>query len=414
MNAEKANVETTNYDEFFSDMISGLKAEGRYRHFRRIERKRGELPLATADDQAEVVNWCSNDYLAMGQTEEVVGAAEAAAMQHRTGMPGIPSRAQVELERELASLHGKQAAIVFNSCYTANEAAIAGIVRSHPGCTIISDSDNHASMIQGIRQSSAPKLLWRHNDLEHLDALLAALPEDAPKLVVFESVYSMDGSVAPIEAILDVCERHGAMTFLDEVHAVGLYGSEGAGVAQRDGVMDRVDAISGTLGKAYGVIGGYVALSDRLSDALNAQIASDVPYQSDNFLPPPVVEAALSSVRAVRGDMGREMRDTHQRHAKGLMQMLEEQGLPVQPSESHIVPVLVGNAVKCKQAADMLLRDHQVYVQPINYPTVPRGTERLRFTPGPLHTPEMQSRLASALQDVWEKVGIDTTVSVEG
>jgi len=405
-------VEPTDYDAFTKDIISGLKAEGRYRTFRRIERKRGELPRATADGTPEVVNWCSNDYLAMGQTEEVVGAAQAAALHQNTGMARLKSSSHLELEKELADLHGKEAAKVYNSCYTANEAAISGIVRAHPGCTIISDSSNHASMIQGIRQSGAPKLLWQHNDLKHLEKLLQALPPQSPKLVVFESVYSMDGSVAPIEKVLDICEKYNAMTFLDEVHAVGLYGHEGAGVAQRDGVMHRVDAITGTLGKAYGVMGGYVALSGHLAQGIDGVVNGSVPYQADNFLPPPVVEAALSSVQALRGPIGTQMREAHQAHANGLMEMLKQKGMPVQPSASHIVPVIVGDAVKCKAAADLLMTDHNIYVQPINYPTVARGTERLRFTPGPLHTDAMQEHLVHALEDVWKKVGIQVEVAV--
>jgi len=362
--------------------------------------------MATADDTPQTANWCSNDYLGMGQTEEVVGAAERAAHQHRTGMSGIRCSSHARLEEEVAALHGKPKAKVFNSCYTANEAAISGIVRSHPGCIVLSDKSNHASMIQGVRQSGAPKLLWEHNDLQDLERMLAALPHETPKLVVFESVYSMDGSVAPLEAIADLCEQYNAMSFLDEVHAVGLYGAEGAGVAQRDDVMHRIDAISGTLGKAYGVIGGYVALSQDLFTKMDDHIQKHLPYQNDSFLPPCVSEAAIASVQALRGQMGVDMRSLHQAHSQALKDELAAKGLPQQPSVSHIVPVLVGDPVKCKQAADLLFDEHKIYVQPINYPTVPRGTERLRFTPGPLHTPAMQEHLVSALEDVWKRLDI--------
>jgi len=410
----KAAVLPTNYDAFMGDMISGLKAEGRYRHFRRIVRKTGELPRATADDTPNAINWCSNDYLCMGQTPEVLGAAEKHSLKQQTGMSGIPSSHHLSLEKEVAALHGKDAAMVFNSCYTANEAGINGIVQSHPGCTIISDSSNHASMIQGIRQSEAPKLIWQHNDLDHLEALLSSLPRDAPKLVIFESVYSMDGSVAPIAPIIDLCERYNAMSFLDEVHAVGLYGHEGAGVAQRDGVMDRVDAISGTLGKAYGVIGGYVALRGNLADKMKDYVLEHLPYQTDTFIPPPMAEAARISVRSLRGEIGTQTRAAHQGNAALLKSLLVDSDLSVQASSSHIVPLLVGDATKCKEAADMLLHDHSIYVQPINYPTVARGSERLRFTPGPLHTPKMQTQLIKALTEVWEKVGINATMQDPG
>jgi len=399
-------VQPTNYDAFAADTIAGLKAEGRYRVFRRIDRKVGELPRAQADDTPNAINFCSNDYLCMGQTPEVIGAAEAYAQHHRTGMAGLPSASHRELESEVAALHGKAEARVFNSCYTANEAAINGIVRSHPGCTIISDASNHASMIQGIRQSSAPKLLFKHNDLADLETLLATLPKEEPKLVIFESVYSMDGSVAPISAILDLCERHNAMSFLDEVHAVGLYGEQGAGVAQEQGVMHRVDAISGTLGKAYGVIGGYVALDTRLAAKMDSHIRAHQPYQLDAYLPPPVAEAALRSVRELRGEVGRQTRRDHQANASLLKGLFVEEGMPVAASNSHIVPLMVGDPLKATQAADLLLHQHGIYVQPINYPTVPRGTERLRFTPGPLHTPSMQSDLLKSLKAVWEEVGI--------
>ena len=357
----------------------------------------------------QTVNWCSNDYLCMGQTEEVVGAAEAAAQHQHTGVHGIRSSSHIALEKEVAALHGKSDCRVFNSCYTANEAAINAIVRCHPGCVILSDKSNHASMIQGVRQSSAPKLLWEHNDVQQLEEMLAAQPLDAPKLVVYESVYSMDGSVGPLKEIVDLCKKYNAMSFLDEVHAVGLYGSEGAGVAQRDGVMDGVDFITGTLGKAYGVMGEYVVMDKRVGATMEQYINDHLPYQNEAFLPPSIAEAALASVKALRGETGTTMRSMHQSHAEKLKQTLIEKGFPVQPSKSHIVPVLVGDAVKCKQASDMLFSEYGIYVQPINYPTVPRGTERLRFTPGPLHTSAMQENLVTALEDVWDRLDIQAT-----
>lgn len=387
----------------FRQALQALRDAGRYRRFRKIDRAVGEFPYAVADDTTRVVNWCGNDYLGMGQHPEVI----AAAKQHSkggTGVIGLPSSAHIRLQQEVADLHEKEAAMVFNSCYTANESIISAMVNAHPGCIVVSDSDNHASMIQGIRQSGAPRKLWRHNQLQHLEQLLSTIPHEIPKLVVFESVYSMDGTVAPIKRVLDICEAHGAMTFLDEVHAVGLYGSEGAGQAEQKGVMHRIDAVSGTFGKAYGVHGGYVAMPRELADKVTDWVSANAPYQQDLFMPPPIAASALRSVQILRGEQGRELRALHQYRARDLVRMLILRDVPVLPTETHIVPVIVGDARKCSEASELLLRDHKIYSQPINYPTVAQGTERLRFTPGPLHTPDMLSHLADAMADVWRRV----------
>ncbi len=405
---------STRYDRFLGASLDSIRREQRYRVFVDIERIARRFPRAIWRDGGaarEITVWCSNDYLGMGQHDSVVSAMREAAERMGAGAGGTRnisgnSHALVELEAELADLHRKPAALVFTSGYVSNQAAVSTIARLIPDCLILSDAANHNSIIEGVRQSGRDKQIFRHNDLDHLEALLVAAA-GRPTLIVFESVYSMDGDVAPIGAICDLAEAYGAMTYLDEVHAVGMYGPRGAGIAERDGQMHRVDVIEGTLAKAFGVMGGYIAASRNVVDAVRSHAPG---FIFTTALPPPVAAAATASIRHLKGSPLE--RFGHRRQVGRVRDALRDRGLPVMASDTHILPLWVGDPAACKAASDRLLGMHGIYIQPINYPTVPAGTERLRITPSPLHDDRMVDDLADGLDEVWRHFDLRRTRDV--
>jgi 5-aminolevulinate synthase len=397
------------YDDFFAQALDKLRDERRYRVFADLERLAGRFPHAlwhSPQGPRDVVIWCSNDYLGMGQHPKVIGAMVDAATRMGTGAGGTRNIAGthhplVELERELADLHRKDGALLFTSGYVSNQTGIATIAKMLPNCLLLSDALNHNSMIEGVRQSGCEKVVWRHNDVAHLEELLRAVPKDRPKLIAFESLYSMDGDVAPIHKICDLAERYGAMTYIDEVHAVGMYGPRGGGIAERENAMQRIDVIEGTLAKAFGCLGGYITGSATLIDAVRSYAPG---FIFTTALPPAICAAAAAAIRHLKASQWE--RDRHQDRAARVKAVLNGAGLPVMPSTTHIVPLFVGDPEKCKKASDMLLADHAIYIQPINYPTVPRGMERLRITPSPYHDDALIDRLAEALIQVWDALDL--------
>jgi 5-aminolevulinate synthase len=399
-----------NYDEKFAEAISLLRREGRYRVFADIQRQRGAFPAAAVygDSGAPrpITVWCSNDYLGMGQHPSVIKAMHEAIDVSGAGSGGTrnisgTTHYHVELESELADLHGKEAALLFTSGYVANEAALSTLVKLLPGCVIFSDEKNHASMIEGIRHGGGPKRIWKHNDLADLERHLKEFPLETPKVIAFESVYSMDGDISPMAEICDLANKYNALTYLDEVHAVGLYGARGGGVAERDGVMHRIDIIEGTLAKGFGLMGGYIAASAACVDAVRSYASGFIFTTS---LAPAIVAGALASVRHLKKSQAE--RDLQQERARTLKNRLRGLGFPVLENPSHIVPVMVGDPVLCKAITDALLKRFAIYVQPINYPTVPRGAERLRITPGPLHSDADMDHLIDALSALWGEMGL--------
>ena len=395
------------YDSIFKAAIERLHEEGRYRVFIDILRNKGNFPNALCfggNGPKPITVWCSNDYLSMGQHPAVIEAMDVALQEVGAGSGGTRNISgnthyHVELEAELADLHGKEAGLIFTSGYISNEAALSTLGKLLPGCIIFSDALNHASMIAGIKNSGCEKRVFRHNDIEHLEELLAAADPDVPKLVAFESVYSMDADIAPIAEICDLADKYGALTYLDEVHAVGMYGARGGGISERDGVADRLTIIEGTLGKAFGVMGGYIAARKTIVDCIRSYAPGFIFTTS---LSPVLVAGALASVRHLKANSTE--RDMQQQSAAMLKAKFKAAGLPAMPSVTHIVPLLVGCPVKAKRISDILLAEYGLYVQPINFPTVPRGTERLRFTPGPHHTAEMMDELTSALLEIWDRL----------
>ena len=398
-----------NYENFFSRQIDGLRREGRYRVFADLERRVGDFPKAThykERGQSEVTVWCSNDYLGMGQHPSVIAAMHEALDRCGAGAGGTrnisgTNRYHVLLERELADLHGKEAALLFTSGYVSNWATLSVLANKLPGCVVFSDACNHASMIEGIRHSRAECRIFAHNNPADLDRLLSMVPRDAPKLVAFESVYSMDGDIAPIKELCDIADKHGAMTYLDEVHAVGLYGARGGGIAEREGLSNRLTVIEGTLAKSFGVIGGYIAASSALCDFVRS-FASGFIFTS--ALPPSVAAGAMASIKHLK--VSNVEREQQRLRVAQVRRGLDEAGIPHLANDSHIVPVMVGDPILCKHITDQLLDQYGIYVQPINYPTVARGTERLRITPSPIHSDADITHLLSALSEIWSELSL--------
>ncbi|QJB68297.1 5-aminolevulinate synthase [Parasphingorhabdus halotolerans] len=396
------------YNKVFDQAIDRLHAEGRYRVFIDILRNKGSFPNARCfahhNGPKPVTVWCSNDYLAMGQHPDVIAAMEEALHDVGAGSGGTRNiggntHYHIQLEKELADLHGKSGSLLFTSGYVSNEATLSTLTKILPGCIIFSDELNHASMIAGIKNSGCEKRVFRHNDLEHLEELLAESDPDLPKLIAFESIYSMDGDVAPLHAICDLADKYNALTYCDEVHAVGMYGDHGGGISERDGAADRITIIEGTLAKAVGVMGGYITADQKIVDVIRSYAPGFIFTTS---LSPVLVAGALASIRHLKQSC--EERDGQQAAAQKLKDLFADAGLPVMDSTTHIVPLQVGDPVKAKKISDILLAEYGVYVQPINYPTVPRGTERLRFTPGPVHTEEMMVDLTKALVEIWSRM----------
>ena len=404
-----ADTMSFDYDECIDRALGSLHDEGRYRVYTELARRAGKFPRAWDHSTAtprEITVWCSNDYLGMGQNSSVLDAMKGAVDMMGAGAGGTRNisgthHVIVELEKELADLHDKEAALVFTSGYISNEATISTLGKLLPDCLILSDELNHASMIEGVRQSGCSKRIWRHNDLEHLESLLREAGNERAKLIIFESVYSMDGDIAPIKEVCDLAEKYNALTYLDEVHAVGMYGPNGGGIADREGLMARIDIIEGTLAKAFGIMGGYITAKANLVDAIRSFAPGFIFTTS---LPPAIAAGALTSVQHLKSD--NNIRTAHQKRAATLKARLRAANLPVLSTDTHIVPLMVGNPVLCKAASDRLLQAHKIYIQPINYPTVPRGTERLRITPTPLHSDAMIDELVTALSEVWITLGI--------
>ena len=398
-----------NYNNFFSKMILELRKEGRYRVFADLERQVGEFPKAKnyqTNETKDVTVWCSNDYLGMGQNDLVINAMHETLDEAGAGAGGTSNISgtnhfHILLEKELANLHGKEAGLIFTSGYVANLTTLSTIGKHLPDCIIVSDEMNHNSMIAGIKHSRSEKVIFKHNNMKDLEEQLRNITPGRPIVIAFESVYSMDGDVAPIEAILELAEKYRALTYIDEVHAVGLYGERGAGIAEQEGLMDRIDIIQGTLAKGFGVIGGYIASSNAICDFIRSYGEG---FIFSTSLPPAVAAGALASVKFVMEN--NELRIKLQERAETLKQKLKSSGIPVMRSSTHIVPVLVRDPVLCKQASDTLLYEHGIYVQPINFPTVPRGTERLRFTPTPLHDDKLMDQLVASMKQVWLQLGL--------
>src|SRR6184192_2369412 len=397
------------YDAYFSHALARLRDERRYRVFADLERLAGRFPHAywhSPQGKRDVIIWCSNDYLGMGQHPKVIGAMVETAARMGAGAGGTRNIAGtnhplVELEVELADLHGKEAALVFTSGYVSNQTGIPTIAKLLPNCLILSDAWNHNSMIEGVRQAGVEKAIWRHNDMAHLEELLAAQPRERAKLILFEGLYSMDGDTAPVKAICDLAEKYNAMTYCDEVHAVGMYGPRGGGICAHQGQMHRVDVLEGTLAKAFGCLGGYIAASANIVDAVRSYAPGFIFTTS---LPPAICSAATAAIRHLKTSSWE--RERHQDRAARVKAVLNAAGLPVMSNDTHIVPLFVGDPEKCKQASDLLLENHGIYIQPINYPTVAKGSERLRITPSPYHDDGLIDQLAEALLQVWDRLGL--------